>query len=92
MNDGRKERKQRNKTEHQDRAKLKKKKATKNVLSRVNMFSEFVVKGFPEGGGSSIPQGKVIDFPLEGVSSPQKRWLFWSPGIWGPENTTAAPP
>ena len=62
------------------------------MLSRVNMFSEFVVKGFPEGGGSSIPQGKVIDFPLEGVSSPQKRWLFWSPGIWGPENTTAAPP
>ena len=71
-----------NKTEHQDRAKLKKE--YENLLSGANRISEVVVRGFPEGGGSSIPQGKVIGFFLGGASSSQERWLLWSPGISWP--------
>ena len=59
-------------------------KRTKKALSGANRVPEVVGKGFPEGRGSSIPQGKVIDFPVGGASSSQERWLLWSPGIFRP--------
>ena len=55
-----------NKTEHQTRVKLKKEQ--KVWLNGVNRISEVVVRGFPQGVESGIPQGKLIDFPWEGLA------------------------
>ena len=54
------------------------------LLSEANKVSEVAAGGFPQGEGSGVPQGKVIDFPLGGASSSQERWLLWSLGISRP--------
>ena len=72
-----------NKTEHQDRVKLKKEQ--KGSLSGAKRISEIVVRGFPKGGGSSVPQCKEIDFPFGGACSSQERWLLCSPGVSWPQ-------